>query len=148
MIPSARMKRLGHIGGLLQKDEEDGHDEAEEGGDVVPVEGLAFEQDGDDDGEDNEGDDLLNDFQLHEAEGAAVAGEAETIGRNLGAIFKKRKPPGEEDDQNERPAGRNLHLLKLQMTIPCECHEYVGQHQQKNRSYCSHCLRWLISAQR
>ena len=47
---------------LLQKNEEDGHDEAEECGDVIPVKGLALEKDGHDDREDNKRDNLLNHF--------------------------------------------------------------------------------------
>ena len=58
---------------LFQEHEEDGEDEAEEGGDVVPVKGLALEEEGDDEGEDKQGDDFLNDLELHEAERAAVA---------------------------------------------------------------------------
>ena len=55
-----------------------------------------------------------------------LASKSEAVGWNLGAIFKKRQSPGEEDDQNERPARRDLHLLKLQMAVPRECHKYVG----------------------
>ena len=48
--------------GLFQEGEEDGEDDAEEGDDVVPMDGLSLEDEGDDDGEDREGDDLLDDL--------------------------------------------------------------------------------------
>lgn len=47
---------------LLQKHEEYGEDEAEEGGDVVPVERLALEEEGDDDRKHDQGHNFLNDF--------------------------------------------------------------------------------------
>ena len=39
---------------LLQKNEENCHDQAKEGRDVVPLEGLTLEHDGDHDGEDGQ----------------------------------------------------------------------------------------------
>lgn len=47
---------------LLQKHEEDGEDKADKGSDVVPVESLAFEEEGDNQSEDDEGDNLLDNF--------------------------------------------------------------------------------------
>ena len=66
--------RGGRKGGvaLFQEGEEDGEDEAEEGGDVVPVDGFALEDEGDDDGKDQQGDDFLDHFELDQGEGAAV----------------------------------------------------------------------------
>ena len=45
---------------LLQKHEEDGEHKADERRDVVPVESLAFEEEGDNQSEDYEGDNLLD----------------------------------------------------------------------------------------
>ena len=45
---------------LLQKHEEDSEDQTHERCDVVPVESLAFEEEGDNQSEDNEGDNLLD----------------------------------------------------------------------------------------
>lgn len=102
---------------------------------MVPVEGFTLEEEGDNQSEDNEGDNLLDHFQLHKAEGATVAVEAEAVGWNLGAIFKECQTPGEEDDKDEGPAGGDFHFLKLQMAVPGKCHEYVGKDQQKDCSY-------------
>ena len=109
---------------------------------------LALEKKCDHEGEHYQRDNLLDDFQLPEAERATVAVEAEAVGWDLGAIFKESQSPREENDQNERPASRNLHFLKLQMAVPCECHEYVGKHQQKDSSYSSHHVFEYKRAQR
>lgn len=105
---------------------------------MVPVKGFSLEEEGDDQSEHDQRDDLLDDFQLKKAERAAVAREAEPVGRHLGTIFKKSHTPGEEDNQNQRPVRGNLHFLQLQVAVPSESHEYVGQHQQQNSSYSSH----------
>lgn len=47
---------------LLQENEEDGEHKADERCDVVPVESLAFEEEGDNQSEDDEGDNLLDNF--------------------------------------------------------------------------------------
>ena len=115
---------------LFQEDEKDSEDEAGEGGQMVPVKRLSLKEKSDNQSEYNQRDNLLDDFELKQAERASVAGKAKTVGRNLGAIFKKRYAPREKDDQDKRPACGDLHFLKFQVTVPRECHEYVGQHQQ------------------
>ena len=50
---------------------------------VVPLQALALEEEGREDGEDQKGDNLLNDLQLHECEGTSVACEAYAVGWNL-----------------------------------------------------------------
>ena len=47
---------------LLQENEEDGEHKADERRDVVPVESLAFEEEGNNQSEDDEGDNLLDNF--------------------------------------------------------------------------------------
>lgn len=47
---------------LLQENEEDGEHKADERRDVVPVESLPFEEEGDNQSEDDEGDNLLDNF--------------------------------------------------------------------------------------
>lgn len=47
---------------LLQKHEEDGEDQTHEGGEVVPMKGFPFEEEGDNQSEDDEGDNLLDNF--------------------------------------------------------------------------------------
>ena len=48
--------------GSVHEDEVDGEDEADEGGEMVPVEGLPFEEDYGEDGEYEQCDRFLNHF--------------------------------------------------------------------------------------
>ena len=93
---------------------------------------LALEEQGGEDGEDDERHHFLNDLELHQREGAAIAGEADAVGRNLARILEERDAPREEDDGKQGPMGGNLHLLQLQVPVPGEGHEDVGDDEQKN----------------
>ena len=81
------------FGGGGEEGEVDGGDEEEEGDEVVPADGFAFEDDGHDDGEDGECDCFLDDFQLHEGEGAAVAGVADAVGGHHEGVFGQGEEP-------------------------------------------------------
>ena len=118
-------------GGLLQEGEEDGEDDAGEGGDVIPVDGLTLEDERDDDGEDRQGNDFLDDLELDEAERTAVEGVADTVGRDGEAVLEECYAPGEQDDQYERPARGYLHFIQFEVPVPCERHEDVraDEHQ-------------------
>ena len=78
---------------LFQKHKENSHYEAEECCEVVPLQALSFEHYCDDDCKYRQGNDFLDDFQLHEVEGAAVAVEADAVGRDLCAVFKECDSP-------------------------------------------------------
>ena len=65
---------------LFQEGEEDGEDEAGKSDEVVPVDGLPFEDEEDDNREDREGNDLLDDLELDEIERTAVLGVADAVG--------------------------------------------------------------------
>ena len=96
----------------LHEDEVDGEDEAGEGGEVVPLQGFAFEEDDGEYCEDNEGDGFLNDFQLHKGEESTVALETDAVGRHLKAVFSQSYAPREENDGIEGCVRRyELHLL-------------------------------------
>ena len=60
---------------------------------MVPVEGFALETKGYDDGEDDEGDDLLENLELYQGEGAAVVQKADAVGRHLAHVFKQSDAP-------------------------------------------------------
>lgn len=73
---------------------------------MVPVQGLPLEHYGGDDREDNERNDFLNHFKLHQVERTAIAFEAKPVGRYLATVFcesyhhEKRMTPisGQWDD--------------------------------------------------
>ena len=94
---------------------------------------FAFEKHGDEDGEDGERDDLLNHLQLHQREGPAVADKADAVGRHLTGIFRQGQKPRQQDDEDERRVLReDVDLLQLQVTVPGEGHEDVGDNEQSN----------------
>ena len=112
-------------GMLFQEGEEDGEDEAGEGDEVVPVDGLPLEDEEDDDGEYRQGDDLLDDLKLDKVERSSVLGVADAVGRDCEAVLEEGYAPGEQDDHDKRPARRYLHFTQFEMPVPCECHEDV-----------------------
>ena len=110
---------------LLQKNEENGHDEAEKCCEMVPLERLSLKHDSYHYGEDGKGDHFLNYLQLHEVERSTVFYIANPVCGYLCAVLKECDSPREEDNSDKWPAGRDLHLLKFQMSVPCERHEDV-----------------------
>jgi len=96
------------------------------------MERLPLKEDVGHDGEDDERDALLDDLELHEAEGTAVALEADAVGRHLAAIFKESDAPRENDDAQQGPIGRDARLLQPQVTVPGQRHEDVAAEKQQN----------------
>ena len=98
---------------------------------MVPLQRLAAEEHDGEDGKDGDGDYLLYHLELHEREGTAITHKTHAVGRYLTGIFKERQEPTDEDDDVERGVvGDELHLLQLQVTIPCERHEDVRHDEQ------------------
>ncbi len=126
---------------LLQENEEDCHYEADEGGDVIPVQGLALEEYHHKDSKDRKGYNFLNDLELHQGERTSVYVRADAVRRDLQAIFKKCDAPGEEYHGYQRPGVRNVHLLKLEMTVPGYRHTDVGTYEQEYSPQPLHSIR-------
>ena len=122
---------------LFQKHEKYRHNQAKEGCKMVPLERLTFEHHSYKHCEDSEWYHFLNDLELHQIERTAVLYISDSVCRYLSAVLKKCHSPWEEDYQDKRPACGNLHFLKLQVAVPCKCHEYIGCYKQK---YCPDCL--------
>lgn len=95
----------------LSKHKINSGNEAEEGSDVVPVEGFALETKGHDDCEYYQGDDFLQNLQLNQGEGAAVVQKADAIGGHLTHVFKQGDAPREEDDGYEGPVATDTRFL-------------------------------------
>ena len=66
---------------------------------------LALEEQVGYDAEHNQGDDFLNDFELHQRERSAVVDEANSVGRHLAAVFEEGNSPRESYDAEKRPIG-------------------------------------------
>ena len=83
--------------------------------------------------EDRERDHFLNDLEFKKRERTAVAFKAETVGRHLKGIFKKRNAPREEDDRPDGPERDELHVLELEVQVPGERHEDVRNDEEPDR---------------
>lgn len=128
---------------LFLEGEEDGENDEEEADEVVPLDGLAFENEGDDEGEDDEGDAFLDDLELHEREGAAGDLGTYAVGGDHETVLEQGHAPREEDDGNEGPVGDELHLLKLEVAVPRKCHEDIGAYEHH---YGEECFGHVLSA--
>ena len=86
---------------LKPKNEINSGDEAEASDNVVPldvhVKGNHREED-----EHHQGDDLLQDLELHQREGTTIALEANAVGRHLQALLEKGNTPRQCDHSNHR----------------------------------------------
>ena len=68
---------------------------------MVPLESLSLEHKGDYHSEDSEGNDFLDDLELHQVERTSVVNESDSVGRNLSAVLEECHRPREEYDQNQ-----------------------------------------------
>ena len=117
---------------LLQKDKEYSENQQSECYEMVPLQSLTLEKDSYQYREHCQGDNLLNDFELHQIERTAVAVKANPVRGHLSAVFKKGDAPREQNDQNERPSVGYLHLLKFKVTIPRKSHKHIGSYEKEN----------------
>ena len=113
---------------------------------MIPLYRLSLEQERDDYCENSEGNHLLNHLELHQVERPPIALEAYPVGRYREAILKKSNAPGKQDDENERPACGDFHLLKFQMAVPRERHEYVREDEHDDGPESLH-NKFVIGAQ-
>src|ERR1700722_8665194 len=100
--------------------------EAEAGPEIVPFQGLAHIKDGEGH-EDGQGDDLLGDLHLPQAQGF----DAGAVARHLEAIFKKCYAPARQNgDPNRSP------MQILEVGVPGERHENVAAEQKQHETEC------------
>mgnify|MGYP000103236589 FL=1 len=114
---------------------------------MVPVQSLPLEHHGGDDREDDERDDFLNHFKLHQVERATVTFKAKSVGRYLATVFREGNHPREKDDTDKRPMGRYARLLQLQMAVPGQRHENVAADEQQDGVDCVHFTFLFFRAQ-
>lgn len=86
---------------LTAEDEIDGKDEQHGSHYVVPAQLHLKSNNGEED-EDGEGDNLLNNLELHEVERTAIACKTNTIGRHLKAILEESHTPTQHYDSYQR----------------------------------------------
>lgn len=87
---------------------------------------LTLEEDVGDDTEHNQGDDFLNNFQLHQREWSAVIDETDTVRRHQEAVLYAGYHPRKANYGNQRPVGRDACLIEFQVSVPRKCHEDIA----------------------
>lgn len=88
---------------------------------MVPSQWLSLENEDRYDSEHGERNHLLNHFQLHQVEGAAMLNKADTIGWNHHAIFKKATP---HDAKIIRISGQSV-VIFISSNLRCPYHAKV-----------------------
>lgn len=121
-----------HLAESLSKDEIDRQHQAYERRRMVPMERFPLEGECHNAGEDTDRYHLLQHLQLHQGERATHDLRTDTVGGYHEEILQQGNAPTKKDDKDQRPIRRDLHLLQLQITIPCEGHKDVRHHQQKD----------------
>lgn len=111
---------------------------------MVPMERFSFEQRSDNDGEHHQRHSLLNHLELHQRIGSSIAIETNAIGRHGQTVFKEGDTPRKHNHTNQRPRVTNLHLLQLQMAIPCQGHQHIGPNQKQYGINTFHILCFFI----
>ena len=108
---------------LLSEYKVDRCDEAGKTCEVVPLEWVALNKQHGKEGKDNQRDNLLDNLQLPEGEGAAKFVATNAVGWNLEAVFKQGDAPADKHD------GNNTIALKLRLkgdvAIPSKCHKDI-----------------------
>ena len=112
---------------------------------MVPAEGFIFEEYEGEDYKDGEGDYFLYYFELHEREGATVFFGARSVGGYLQQVFEEGNAPTDQDDDDQRKVFTPLHVFKLEVPVPGECHEGVGEYQEADGDKCFHVFCMLLS---
>ncbi|GAA3001859.1 hypothetical protein GCM10019997_16120 [Prevotella corporis] len=115
----------------FQESKEHGKNQKEKGYKMIPMETLTIEKHDRKDCENQERYDFLDDLQLHQRETATIANVPQAVGRNLTSVFCQSQQPAQQDDDIQGGSiGYHLHLLQFDVSVPCECHENIREHQQ------------------
>lgn len=98
---------------------------------MIPLQMLTLKQHTCNQRKDRKTDDLLYDLELDKREGTSVTGKANTIGRHLQAILEESNTPTECYDCDKRPIAGGTGLIKFEMPIPRQGHEYIATYQEQ-----------------
>ena len=94
---------------------------------MVPLEWVALDKEYGKEREDNKRDNLLDNLQLPECEGATKLVTTDTVGRHLEAVLEKSDTPADKHDGNNTVA---LQLrLKGDVAIPGKCHKDIRAYE-------------------
>ena len=112
------------------KNEIHGQDKEHKSYQVIQPETFIFKYKKCEEGKHYECDHLLDDFQLHQRERAAILLIPEAVGRDLGTIFKEGDAPADTDDSHKAELLKALHFSEFEMPIPGHCHKHIRQEEK------------------
>ena len=92
---------------------------------MIQTKRFRFEKQDRETSKNDQGNDLLNDFELPKVEWTAIFRKSNTIRRNLKTVFKKCDSPTNQYDRWKSETSKPVHLIEFQMPIPSERHKNV-----------------------
>lgn len=113
---------------LLLKNKIHGQNQTDEAGEVIPTEGIGAHEEEGEEGEDREGDDLLQDLELPDGERSAELGRPDAVGGDLETILEEGDAPTQQHDGGQPEAFEPR--LEGDVPVPCQRHEGVGDDEQ------------------
>lgn len=116
---------------IYSKHEEDETDQ------VVHFYRFIFEDQQGKDHKYDEGDYLLDNFELHQRKRAAEPLVADPVGGNLEAIFEESNTPADQDDDKQARAAR-FRPVEFQVAVPGHGHECIRKYQHSDRCQTFH----------
>jgi hypothetical protein len=112
--------------------------EKSESNQVIPGQFFFFEKYQGEDHEHRKGDHFLNGFQLHKTVRTSVFTKTRAVGGHLEEVFKKSKPPADQDHGKETQGFPPGKILKPEMPVPGKRHESIGDKKKENGLYSPH----------
>lgn len=97
---------------------------------MVPMQLLPLEDQVGYHAEDNQGDDFLYDFQLHQREWTTIINKADSVGRHQETVLYAGNHPREGNHGYQGPVRRDASLVELQVSVPCKCHKDITANEQ------------------
>ena len=105
---------------------------------MVERERLILEEHQHEDGEDGQGEELLDHLQLPEVERTAILDETDAVGRHHETVLDQGDAPAEQDNHRQRELAEPSGALQLQVTVPRERHEDIRTNQEQECVYTFH----------
>ena len=91
---------------------------------MIPLQRITLDKEHRKEGEDDQRDNLLNDFELPQRERASKLMAADAVSRHLKAVLEECNTPADKYDGNNAVTLQTR--LKGDMTIPCQGHKDIG----------------------
>lgn len=99
---------------------------------MIESESFILEKDQGKNNKHNKRNDFLNHFQLNKRKWPAIFRITNPVGGNLQRILEQGNSPANKNDGYKAEVLAPAHFLKLQVAVPGERHEGVGQNEQNN----------------